>query len=116
MFIKDAGCTHEYVGEVMERVFNAGRISVQGCMSAWTVGCIVTEKGVAAQIWLEYEMAIASNVTIAGDGTTYENITYDAKLVHLVAENYNDHKAKPKQVMHLLGVHSASDHTSKTQV
>jgi hypothetical protein len=97
MFIKDAGCAQEYVGEVIERVFNAAGISVQGCMSARTVGRVVTEKGIAAQIQLGYEMDIAPNVTIAGDGTTHENINYDAKLVHLVAENYTNDKAKPKQ-------------------
>lgn len=118
MFIKDAGCAQEHVGEIIERVFNAAGISVQGCMSARTVGRIVTEKGIAAQIQLGYEMAVAPVLGIAGDGTTHENINFEARLVHLVAEDYTDDtgKAKPKQVTRLLGVHSATDHTSETQL
>lgn len=62
-------------------------------------------------------MALAPNLTIAGDGTTHENVNYNAKLVHMPIQNYtDDDSAKLKHVTHTLGVHSAPNHTSETQV
>lgn len=67
-FIKQSGCSDDLVGEVIECVFNVAGISVQGRrMSGRTVGCIITENGIASQIQLGYEMAVAPNLTIAGD-------------------------------------------------
>lgn len=62
-------------------------------------------------------MALAPNLTIAGDGTTHENVNYDAKLIHVPAENYtDDNSMKHRHVTRTLGVHSAPNHTSETQV
>ena len=62
-------------------------------------------------------MAIAPSLPIAGDGTTHENIDYDAKLVHLPVNSYVDNNdVKPKHTTCTLSVHSAPNHTSETQV
>ena len=103
LFLVEAGCSQDYVGEVIE----CGRTVTQ---------CII-EGGIAAQIQLGFEMAVAPSLTIAGDGTTHENVNYDAKLVPIPVENYTDDKsAKSKHATHTLGVHSALNHTSETQV
>jgi len=117
LFLVEAGCSRDYVGEVIERVFNTAGISVKGTMSGRTVTRCIIEGGIAAQIQLGYEMALAPSLTIAGDGTTHENVNYDAKLVHMPVHSYtNDNLEKPKHVTRTLGVHSAPNHTSETQV
>ena len=117
LFLVEAGCSRDYVGEVIERVFNTAGISVKGTMSGRTVTRCIIEGGIAAQIQLGYEMAVAPSLTIAEDGTTHENVNYDAKVVHLPVDSYtNDNSAKPKHATRTLGVHSAPNHTSETQV
>lgn len=116
LFMVNAGCSREYVGEVIECVFNTAGISVKGSMSARTVTHCIIEGGIAAQIQLGYEMAVAPNLTIAEDGTTHENVNYDAKLVHMPVESYEDNSASQIHVTCTLGVYSAPNHTSETQV
>ena len=62
-------------------------------------------------------MAVAPSPTIAEDGTTHENFNYDAKFVHLPVDSYtDDNSAKSKHATCTLGVHSAPNDTSETQV
>ena len=117
LFLVEAGCSRDYVGEVIEHVFNIAGISVKGTMSGQTVTRCIIEGGIAAQIQLGFEMAVAPSLAIAGDGTTHENVNYEAKLVHLPVDSYtDDNGGKSKHATHTLGVHSAPNHTSETQV
>jgi hypothetical protein len=59
-------------------------------------------------------MAVAPCFTITGDGTTHENVNYEARLVHLLVDNYTDDNTKHATCP--LSVHSAPNHTSETQV
>jgi hypothetical protein len=116
-FLVKAGCPHDYVGEVIEHVFNTAGISVKGSMSGRTVTHCIIEGGIAAQIQLGYEMVHTPNLTIAKDGTTHENVNYEAKLVHMPVGSYtDDNSAKLKHVTCTLDVHSAPNYTSETQV
>jgi len=82
-----------------------------------TVTRCIIESGIAAQIQLGYEMALAPSVTIAGDGTTHQNVNYEAKLVHMLAIDYTDDSStQRKNVTRTLGVHSAPNRTSEMQV
>jgi len=109
-----AGCSQAVVGDVIEEVLSAAGISVHGPkMSERTVAHAVLEGGVMADIQMGYEIAQAEGLTVSSDGTTHKNINFEARHVHMPVATENPavqvHKTR------LVGVDSATDHSSKTQ-
>lgn len=116
-FLNDVGCSQDYIGQVIERVLQAAGITVQGHISGRTVGRIILEGGIAAEIQLGLEMAAAPSLTLGGDGTTHKHVNFESRTINLLAEDYNgDGTEKPKHRTRMIGVHSAPDHKSETQV
>jgi hypothetical protein len=54
LFLMEAGCSRDYVGEVIEHIFNIAGTSLKGTMSGHTVTQCIIEGGIAAQIQLGY--------------------------------------------------------------
>jgi chromosome segregation ATPase len=73
-----AGCSREYVGEVIHEVFRTAGISVHGNISRSTVSRVILEGYVAAKIQLGFEMDNADSMTFGADGTTHRDINYNA--------------------------------------
>ena len=67
-----------------------------------------------ADIQMGYEIAQAEGLTVSSDGTTHKNINFEARHVHIPVATENPavqvHKTR------LVGVDSATDHSSKTQL
>ena len=67
-----------------------------------------------ADIQMGYEIAQAEGLTVSSDGTTHKNINFEARHVHMPVATEN-----PAVLVHktrLVGVDSATDHSSQTQV
>ena len=113
-----AGCSREYVGDVIQAIFKAARISVVGHVSRCTVSQAVVEGYYAAQIQLGYEMQNAEGMTFSADGTTHRAINYTSRHVNLKAESYksNSQGTGTEQATHLIGVYSALDGSSTESV
>ena len=113
-----AGCSREYVGDVIQAIFKAARISVVGHVSRCTVSQAVVEGYYAAQIQLGYEMQNAEGMTFSADGTTHRAINYTSWHVNLKAESYksNSQGTGTEQATHLIGVYSALDGSSTESV
>jgi hypothetical protein len=114
-----AGCSQEYVGEVIQKVCKSAGVEVSAKMSRRTVARAVLEGGIAAEIQLAYEIVKTSDLTLSGDGTTHKHINYESRHVNLKAPSYSEEDDNDSDVRHrsrLFGIFSAEDHTSETQV
>jgi hypothetical protein len=112
-----AGCSQELVGSVVEEILTAAGVSVVGpTMSGRTVAQSVLEGGVMADIQIGHKISKTSGLTISGDGTTHKNVGYESRHVHMLVPTYES--GGTSTVQHkscLLGVDSATDHSSQTQ-
>jgi hypothetical protein len=113
-----AGCAQELVGKVIEEVLTTAGISVVGpTMSQRTVARAILEGGVMADIQLGHEMSKTSSLTASSDGTTHKNVNYESRHINMPVSTYD--VGNPDIVKHrsrLVGVDSATDHSSQTQV
>ncbi|KAH8094870.1 hypothetical protein BXZ70DRAFT_1033469 [Cristinia sonorae] len=85
-------------------------LEVIGCISARSVGRIVGEGGVAAQIQAAGILGNAEGITMSGDGTTHRHINYESRHATVVD------KDTMKPITITLGITSAIDHRSATQM
>ena len=108
-----AGCTKHYVGAVIKAVCDLAGVSVDAEMSSRTVGRAIIEGGVAAEMQLGYEIAMATDIGIGMDGTTERHINVEAKYIHV---GRTDEHGKHQHKTLLLGVDPAVDHKSETQI
>ena len=91
-----AGCSRDYVGQVIHAILKTAGISVYGSVSRRTVSRVIVEGYYAAQVQLGYEMTKAKrrfnisiscfsnltssllDMTFSADGTTHRSINYNA--------------------------------------
>ncbi|KAF8223650.1 hypothetical protein L208DRAFT_1516295 [Tricholoma matsutake] len=114
-----AGCSQEYVGEVIQKVCKSAGVEVSAKMSRRTVATAILEGGIAAEIQLAYEIVKTNDLTLSGDGTTHKHINYESQHIHLKVPSYSDEGDGDSDAKHhsqLFGIFSADDHTSETQV
>jgi hypothetical protein len=110
-----AGCSQYLVGDVVEDILTAAGIAVVGpTMSGRTVAWSILEGGIMADIQLGHEIANASGLTISGDGTTHKNVGYESRHINMLVPTYES-TGLAKHKSCLLGVDSATDHSSQTQ-
>ena len=67
-----------------------------------------------ADIQMGYEIAQAGGLTASSDGTTHKNINFEARHLHIPVAT--EDPAVQVHKTRLVGVDSATDHSSKTQV
>jgi hypothetical protein len=113
----NAGCSQDFVGRVIEEVLTAAGISVVGpTMSGRTVARSILEGGIMADMQIGYEMSKTKGLTVSGDGTTHKNVGYEVRHVHMPVPTYELGDANvAKHRTRLVGVDSATDHSSQTQ-
>jgi hypothetical protein len=114
----NAGCSQDLVGDIIDEVLAVAGISVIGPkMSSRTVRRAILEGGVMADIQVGHEIAKASSLTVSSDGTTHRNINYESRHVNVLAPIYeSDEAAAVVHQSRLVGVDSAPDHSSQTQL
>jgi hypothetical protein len=83
-----AGCSRNYISEVISAVLKSAGITTIGKISCPSVSRILHEGYFAAQIQLGYEMQNAQSMTFSANGTSHRSINYNSHHVHLVVEDY----------------------------
>ncbi|KAH7917630.1 hypothetical protein BV22DRAFT_1026042 [Leucogyrophana mollusca] len=109
-----SGCSQSSVGPIIQKVCLMIGIPATRCMSERTVQRAILEAGVAAKPQLAHEICGTKSLTISSDGTSNRHIDYVSRHIALKVPSYSD--GTPKIVNRLLGVESAKNHTSETQL
>ena len=66
-----AGCSQNYIDQVISTVLKSAGIDTIGTVSRTSVSCILREGYFAAQMQLGYEMQNAQSMTFSADGTSH---------------------------------------------
>jgi len=113
----NAGCSSELVGETIEAVFSAVGITFTGPkISRRTVGRAVLEGGVMSDLQLVQEMLKTEGLTMSSDGTTHKHVNFESRHIHMKVPVYSSEDPSAEvHKSHLIGVDSATDHSSQTQ-
>ncbi|KDQ56101.1 hypothetical protein JAAARDRAFT_48449 [Jaapia argillacea MUCL 33604] len=102
------------VRKVLKLVGKAMGMSVDKEISRRTVGRIVLEGGIAAEMQIGYEVSQVKGLAVNGDGTMIRQVNQESHHLVYRAPSYSD---EPSQHWcRFIGVDSAPDHTSKTQM
>ena len=111
-----AGCSRNYVNDVISAVLNSAGIKVADSISRPSIECIIREGFFAAQIQLGYEMKAAESMTFSGDGTSHRSINYNARHVNLKAEVYGSGSQEKQQTTRFFGINSTRDGSSEEAI
>ena len=71
-----AGCSHNYINEVIVAVLKSADVDVVGSISQTSVTHILREGYIAAQIQLGHEMQQTKAMTFSADETSHRSINY----------------------------------------
>ena len=85
-----AGCSRNYVNEVISAVLQFAGISTIGSISCPFITHIICEGYYATQIQLGFEIKNTKRMTFSADRTSYHSINYNSQHVHLLAEDYSN--------------------------
>ena len=113
-----AGCSRNYINEVISAVLQSAGINTVGTISRPSVTRILREGYYAAQIQLGYEMQNAKSMTFSTDDTSHRSINYNSRHIHLLAEDYtsSSNTDAKKQATHFLGIQSTCTGSSEEAV
>ena len=111
-----AGCSRNYVNQVIHEVLKSAGIQTIGKISRPSVSRIIQEGFYAAQIQLGYELQNAESMTFSADGTSHRSINYNSRHVNLKAESYGSDGEEKHQVTRFLGIKSSHDGSSEESV
>ena len=92
-----AGCSRNYISEVISTVLKYAGITTVGKISRPSISRILREGYFAAQIQLGHEMKNAESMTFSADGTSHRSINYNSRHVHLIAEDYTSSEGVSKE-------------------
>jgi hypothetical protein len=76
-----AGCSHNYINEVIFTILQSAGITTVGTISYTSVSRILREGYFAVQIQLGYEMKNAKGMTFSADGTSHCSINYNSRHI-----------------------------------
>src|SRR6266498_987399 len=111
-----AGCSRNYINEVISTILQSAGITTVGTISHTSVSRILWEGYLAAEIQLGYEMKNTEGMTFSADGTSHCSINYNSHHVHLQIEDYafksSDNNPK-QQATHTFGIQSSLDGSSE---
>ena len=109
-----AGCSREYVGQVIQAVCRSAGLTVKGKMSCRTVSRAILEGGIAAKIQLGHEVTQAKGFTGSGDGTSNRHVNFEAKHVNVAVPSYsNSDDSTLYHCNHLVGINSSADQSGE---
>ena len=112
-----AGCSRNYISEVISAVLKSAGITTVGTISRPTISRILREGYFAAQIQLGYEMENTRSMTFSADGTSHRSVNYNSRHVHLVVEDYASPESdSKKRVTRTFGIQSSRDGSSEEAV
>ncbi len=114
-----AGCSRNYINEVIFTILQSAGITTVGTISRTSVSRILREGYFAAQIQLGYEMKNAKSMTFSADGTSHRSINYNSRHVHLRVEDYASQISEDntkQQATRTLGIQSSLDGSSEMAV
>jgi len=113
-----AGCSWNYINEVISAVLHSAGINTIGTVSRPSVARILCEGYFAAQIQLGYEMQNAKSMTFSTDDTSHRSINYNSRHIHLLTEDYaaSSNPDGKKQATHFLGIQSTCTGSSEQAV
>ncbi|KAG2114426.1 hypothetical protein DEU56DRAFT_748953, partial [Suillus clintonianus] len=84
-------------------------IAVEGDVSTRSIGRVLQEADVAANVQMVDEMMEVDGVTLSGDGTSHKNVNYQSHHI-----TYTSHDGKG--VTRFAGIQHEVNHTSETQL
>ncbi|KAJ7200031.1 hypothetical protein GGX14DRAFT_572464 [Mycena pura] len=99
------------VVQVFRRIGTVLGVQVEGDASRRTVGRCVDEAGNAAKLEFVAAAKNATGITLAGDGTSHKNETYESKFATIISDTSEGNK----KLQFFLGLQMATNHTSETQ-
>ena len=109
-----AGCSRNYIDQVISTVLKSAGIKAIGTISRPSVSRILREGYFAAQVQLGWEMKNAESMTFSADGTSHRSINYNSRHVHLLVEDYASSESEKKQrVTRTFGIQSSLDGSSE---
>ena len=112
-----AGCSQNFVNEVITTVLDSAGITAVGKISRTSVMRILREGYYAAQIQLGHEMENTRTMTFSADGTSHQGIEYNSQHVHLMAESYESGDAGIKKwTTCTFGISTPKDGSSKEAI
>ncbi len=112
-----AGCSRNYVNEVISAVLQSAGISTIGSISRPSITRIIREGYYAAQIQLGFEMENTQGMTFSADGTSHRSINYNSRHVHLLAEDYsNPDNNIQERATRSFGIKSSRDGSSEEAI
>ncbi|EPQ56563.1 hypothetical protein GLOTRDRAFT_40296 [Gloeophyllum trabeum ATCC 11539] len=115
----ESGCSEEKAGAVIKAIAKSMGYQVKDSevMSRHTVGRAIQEGGIASQLQLVDEWRGANGLVLSSDGTLHRHENYEAHCVsYLAPQSYSKGADVPLiPTTRMLGVHTTSDHSSKTQ-
>jgi hypothetical protein len=112
-----AGCSRNYISEVISAVLKSAGITTVGTISRPSISRILREGYFAAQIQLGYEMENTRSMTFSADGTSHRSINYNSRHVHLVVEDYTSPENSSKErVTRTFGIQSSRDGSSEEAI
>ena len=112
-----AGCSGNYINEVVVAVLQSAGIETVGRISRPSVTRIIREGFYAGQIQLGYEMTKAKSITLSADGTSHRSINYNSRHAHLLVEDYKSQgNDKQQRATRFLGIRSSRDGSSEEAI
>ncbi|KAJ7432104.1 hypothetical protein B0H11DRAFT_1890622 [Mycena galericulata] len=106
------------VAFIVSTVAEALGVELIGDFTARSVGRIVKEGGVMAQLQIIDELKGADHVTISSDGTSHKKLQYESRHMMLDVPTYVDDDNTPSSIKanRFLGLGTAPNHTSEAQL
>ncbi|KAF9476975.1 hypothetical protein BDN70DRAFT_811358 [Pholiota conissans] len=112
-----AGCSRNYVNEVICAILKSTGITAIGSISRSSIARILQEGYYASHIQLGYEMRNTEGMTFSADGTSHRSINYNSRHVHLLVEDYARPGDNNKQrATRTFGIQSSRDGSSEEAV
>ncbi|KIJ47936.1 hypothetical protein M422DRAFT_248518 [Sphaerobolus stellatus SS14] len=110
LHLKEKGIVPDRIRDLVLRLIaeGVGREHIHP-ISPRTISRIISEAGIANDMNLTERFAAANSLTYSGDGTTHKKINYEARYMNTIDSEGNRTRL-------FLGVHSAPNHKSETQV
>ncbi|KAJ7446015.1 hypothetical protein B0H11DRAFT_1824637, partial [Mycena galericulata] len=112
-----SGTAQDGIGPLLTRVGKVFGIEIKRTMSRRTIGRIITEAGIKVRIQLGHELARAKALCLSSDGTSHQNIKYEARHITYDAPTYTTDPNEPATTFctRVVDIDHALDHTAQSQ-
>ncbi|KAJ7758800.1 hypothetical protein DFH07DRAFT_940215 [Mycena maculata] len=114
--VSNGKVTEGNIDAVVKRVARALDVDVVGSISRRSAARITGEGGLAAKIQLVHELERTQNFAASGDGSSFKNIPHEGKHILLETPSYTSLPANSHPNLRFLGLRTAVNHKSETQL